>query len=172
MVLLGDWNTNFVSKHSTIPECKQLESLFTQIIKKPTRVTAESRTMIYLIATNHRQNIKDSGVITSTSLSDHEMSFCVRKINWKKTLLQQKTFRNYANYNPEKFLKDLKNTDFDLPSGNVNNVNELWQSFKEKFTNIAERHAAAIVKCVRGLNNCPWLNTSISRLEKIPLTRK
>ena len=85
----------------------------------------------------------DSGVITGTSLSDHEMSFCVRKINRKKTLLQQKTFRNYANYNPEKFLKDLKNADFDLPSGNVNNkdVNELWQSFKDKFTNIAERHA-------------------------------
>ena len=99
--------------------------------------------MIYLIATNHQQNIKDSGVITGTSLSDHEMSFCVRKINWKKTLLQQKTFRNYANYNPEKFLKDLKNADFDLPSGNVNNkdVNELWQSFKDKFTNIAEHHA-------------------------------
>ena len=102
------------------------------------------------------------------------MSFCVRKINRKKTLLQQKTFRNYANYNPEKFLKDLKNTDFDLPSGNVNNkdVNELWQSFKEKFANIAERHAPAIVKRVRGLNNCPWLNTSINRLEKIPLTKK
>ena len=99
--------------------------------------------MIYLIATNHQQNIKDSGVITGTSLSDHEMSFCVRKINWKKTPLQQKTFRNYANYNPDKFLKDLKNTDFDLPSDNVNNkdVNELWQSFKDKFTNIAERHA-------------------------------
>ena len=147
VVLLGDWNTNFVSKHSTIPECKQLESLFkllqfTQIIKKPTRVTAESRAMIYLIATNHLQNIKDSGVITGTSLSDHEMSFCVRKINWKAPL-QQKTFRNYANYNPDKFLKDLKNTDFDLPSDNVNkkDVNELWQSFKDKFTNIAERHA-------------------------------
>ena len=108
VVLLGDWNTNFVSKHSTIPECKQLESSFkllqfTQIIKEPTRVTAESRSMIYLIATNHRQNIKDSGVITGTSLSDHEMSFCVRKINWKAPL-QQKTFRNYANYNPDKFL--------------------------------------------------------------------
>ena len=118
--------------------------------------------MIYLIATNHLQNIKDSGVITGTSLSDHEMSFCVRKINWKAPL-QQKTFRNYANYNPDKFLKDLKNTDFDLPSDNVNNkdVNELWQSFKDKFTNIAERHAPTIIKCVRGLNNCPWLNTSI-----------
>ena len=90
--------------------------------------------MIYLIATNHLQNIKDSGVITGPSLSDHEMSFCVRKINWKAPL-QQKTFRNYANYNPDKFLKDLKITDFDLPSDNVNkkDVNELWQSFKDKF---------------------------------------
>ena len=81
-------------------------------VKEPTRVTEESRTMIDLIATNHLQNIKDSGVITGTSLSDHELSFCVRKINWKKAPLQQKTFRNYANYNPDKFLKDLKNTDF------------------------------------------------------------
>ena len=155
MVLLGDWNTDFASKRSTIPECNQLKSLFktlqfTQIIKEPTRVTAESRTMIDLIATNHPQNIKDSGVVTGTSLSDHEMSFCVRKINWKKAPSQLKTFRNYANYDPDKFLEDLKNTDFDLPSENVNNkdVNELWQSFKDKFTNIAERHAPTIVKCV------------------------
>ena len=104
--------------------------------------------------------------ITGTSLSDHEMSFCVRKINWKKVPWQLKTFRNYANYDPDKFLEDLKNTDFDLPSENVNNkdINELWQSFIDKFTNIAERHAPTIVKRVRGLNiYCPWLNTSIKR---------
>ena len=58
VVLLGDWNTDFASKRSTIPESNQLKSLFkslqfTQIIKEPTRVTAESRTMIGLIATNH-----------------------------------------------------------------------------------------------------------------------
>ena len=69
VVLLGDWNTDFASKRSTIPESNQLKSLFkslqfTQIIKEPTRVTAESRTMIDLIATNHPQNIKDSGVVT------------------------------------------------------------------------------------------------------------
>ena len=93
------------------------------------------------------------------------MTFCVRKINWKKAPPQLKTFRNYANYDPDKFLEDLKNTNFVLPNdhGNNKDVNELWQSFKEKFTNIAERHAPTIVKRVRGLNNCPWLNISIKR---------
>ena len=65
----------------------------------------------------------------------------------------------------DKFLEDLKSTEFDLPSNNVNNkdVNELRQSFKDKFTNIAERHAPTTVKRVWGLNNCPLLNTSIKR---------
>jgi hypothetical protein len=115
--------------------------------------------MIDLIATNYPHNIKDSGVINGASLSDHEMTFCVRKINWKKAPSQFKTFRNYANYDSDKFREDLRNIDFDLP--NNRDVNELWKSFKEQFSIIAERHAPSIVKRVRGLNNCPWLNATI-----------
>lgn len=61
----------------------------------------------------------------------------------EKSSTATKIFGNYANYDPDKFLKDSKNTDFDLPNDNVNikDVNELWQSFKETFTNIAEGHA-------------------------------
>ena len=167
MILLGDWNTDFLSKRqATIPECKQLKALFkclqfSQLIKDPTRITADSQSLIDLIATNNPQNIKDSGVI-SAGLSDHEMTFCMRKINWQKAPPQMKIFRNYAKYDRDDFCEDLKKIDFDCSMDNTD-VNELWHSFKEKFTSVAERHAPTILKRVRGLNNCPWLNNSIKR---------
>ena len=71
-----------------MPECKQLKALFKtlqfkELIKEPTRIASNASTLIDLIATNNPQNISDSGVIRA-SLSDHEMIYCIRKLNWKK----------------------------------------------------------------------------------------
>ena len=71
----------------------------------PTRIALNSSTLLDIVATNCPQNVSHSGVIT-TSMSDHEMVYCVRKINWKKGPAQIKTFRNYANYDHEAFCDD------------------------------------------------------------------
>ena len=110
----GDLNTDFVAKRVSTPECKQLKALktlqFKQNINGPTRIASSASTLIDLMATNNPQNIRDSGVI-SASLSDHEMIYCVRKLNWKKAPAQMKAFRNYANYYPVKLCKDRKGVD-------------------------------------------------------------
>ncbi|CAB3997083.1 Hypothetical predicted protein [Paramuricea clavata] len=85
VLITGDLNVDLLAKRAVIPECKQLRSLlkclqFKQVIDKPTRIAPNSLTLLDIIATNRPQNISDSGVIT-TNLSDHEMTFCVQKIN-------------------------------------------------------------------------------------------
>jgi hypothetical protein len=105
-------------------------------------------------------NISDSGVIT-TNLSDHEMTFCVRKMYWKKAPAQIKTFWNYANYDHNAFCGELSSIEL-IPNGNISTcVNDLWNSFSSAFFSIANRHAPIIQKRVWGVDNCPWLKKEI-----------
>ena len=115
VLVLGDFSSNFSAKKTTQPECKQMKCLFkslsfSQLINSPTRIASESSTLIDLIATNNPQNIRSSGVLSS-GLNDHELIYCVRKLNWMRFPYEMKTFRNYANYDQHKFCKDLRDVD-------------------------------------------------------------
>ena len=140
LFLLGDFNCDFLIKCSSILECRQLKSLFKcfhikQVIKEATRVTPDSKTFIDLIAANNPHNISSSGVI-SCGLIDHEMVYCVRKINWKRAPGLIKTFRNYVKYDPKKFCDELK--DANLPQNLL--------IMKICVTSVAENHAPIIQK--------------------------
>ncbi len=151
------------------PERKQLKSLFNslnlkQIINSPTRVAQTSKSLIDRIVTNCSHNISESGVI-SAHLSNHNMVYCVLKLNWKRAPGQLKIFRNYAKYSPSDFCNDLNEIKWDsrssLVEGLVANVDELWNDFKASFVAVAERHVPVIQKRVRGVDNCPWMNKII-----------
>ena len=172
MIVLGDFNCNFNVKKDNISECKQLKLTFkthhlTQLIKEPTRVTIDSSTLLDLIASNNPRNISKSGVI-ALGLSDHDMIYCVRKLNWRRGPAQLKTFRNYARYNPDEFCKDLKDIDWSTQLNSqeyreVNDVELMWEKFKTTFVTVADRHAPSITKRVRGIDNCPWMTGEIKR---------
>ena len=96
------------------------------------------------------------------NLSDHELVYCVRKINWRKAPAQFKTFRNYANLCD--FRRDLEGVIWNsvsTPDGPPVDVNDLWADFKRAVVMVADRHAPVIQKRVCGVDNCPWLNRSI-----------
>ena len=117
---------------------------------------------------NYPRNICDSGVV-SANLSDHELVYCVRKINWRKAPAQFKTFGNYANYNPCDFRRDLEDVTWNsvsTPDGPPVDVNDLWADFKRAFVMVADRHAPVIQKRVCAVDNCPWLNRSIKEARK------
>ena len=102
------------------------------------------------------------------------MVYVVRKINWKKTPTQFRTYRNYANYDPISCSKELElnlqATD-GPPSGHVNNsqsdeqdVEVLWNEFRSIFVSTADRHAPKIQKRVRRKDGCSWMTGEIKRL--------
>ena len=101
--------------------------------------------------------------MVSAHLSDHELVYCVRKLNWKRAPSQVKTFRNYAHFNVDAFRKDLKGVTWNSAPGPDGPaiVDDLWHDFKRKFVTIADRHAPLTQRRVRGIDNCPWLNKSI-----------
>ena len=79
-------------------------------------------------------------------LSDHELVYCLRKLNWKKGPAQMKTFRNYANYRSSEFRRDLAGIDWNLNSidGQTASADELWDYFKTSFVSAADKHAPVI----------------------------
>ena len=168
VILTGDFNCCFMSNSRNNSDCNQLKSLcrysdLKQLIAQPTRVTKDTISLIDLVATSCPQNISDSGVITS-HLSDHELIYCIRRLNWLKAPSQIKTFRNYANYNPGDFCKDLESVQWNfvvIPDRHVAAVDQLWNAFKSSFVSVADRHAPIIQRRVRGIDNCPWLNKDI-----------
>ena len=167
LLLFGDFNSCFMSSHRNNSDCKQLKSLFRsmnikQLIDKPTRITKDLKSLIDLVAANCPQNVCNSGVV-SAHLIDHELTYCVRKMNGKKAPSQLKTFRNYANFNVNAFRKDLEGVTWSntsTPDG-PNSVDQLWHDFERKFVNVADSHAPLIQRRVRGVDNCPWLNKNI-----------
>ena len=66
-------------------------------------------TLIDQIIASCEEKVTQSGV-TNTSLSDHQLSFCTRKIKRVKTNNhKQISFRSLKNYSVENFEQELKN---------------------------------------------------------------
>ena len=78
--LLGDFNVNFKNKQS--PEFKSMDFFvkangLSQLIKKPTRITNKSKSLIDLVMTNSKY-IARSGTLDHF-ISDHQPFFAVKK---------------------------------------------------------------------------------------------
>ena len=97
IILLGDVNANYLVRDDS-KEFKSILSLygFEQMVQKPTRITESTETLIDIIATNNSQNLIDNDVIP-TSIGDHDMVGCVRKVNCVKFQPWLITCRDYKN---------------------------------------------------------------------------
>ena len=159
VILLGDLNVNYLNDKDN----KKIKSIihshgFYQIIKKPTRITAESKTLIDIIATNNPASISASDVI-ATSLSDHDMVGCVRKLHNLKFSPKTIKCRDYKKYNPVEMNKDFERVNWNLVL-NSTNVNMAVNYFNNIVRQIFDKHAPHIIKRVKG-HPCPWLNNDI-----------
>ena len=157
-IIMGDCNANF-TKDNDNREFKSILSLngFKQLIRQPTRVTKESSTIIDIIASN-KDNIKNVKVIPST-LSDHEMVGCLRKINYKQFPSKTIRCRNLTNYDPCALNRDLEHTDWD-PVYNASTVNQCVDAFNNILETAFDNHAPTINKKIKG-RLCPWLNPNL-----------
>lgn len=161
-ILLGDLNCDFL-KPADNKEMKLTlsEYGFTQIIKDATRVTKETKTLIDIIATNRPETIANSTVIQS-SISDHDLIACMRKLNHKKFSPKTIKCRNYKSYNPQ-----LMNLDFDcvswIPVLTAPDVNTALNIFNFIVKDIFDKHAPMIEKRIKG-RSCPWIDQDLKNI--------
>ena len=162
-ILLGDFNTN-VSCSSVCPLLTAFRNFidmfsFTQLIHNYTRVCSSTSTTIDLIMVSDPDKISQSGVI-DTSLSDHNMIFCTRKVF--KTFVgthNNITSRSLKNYSREDFQANLLHTDWSCVLL-CDNACKAWELFKNLFVSVINN--VAPVKQVRIKQRTePWIDSDI-----------
>ena len=161
VILLGDLNANYL-KPSDNKEIKAIirHNGFTQIIKEATRLTKDTRTLIDIIATNNPASIAATGVIP-TSISDHDLVACIRKLNHRKFPAKTVKCRNYASYDIESMNRDFERVNW-LPVLTAPNVDVALDIFNVIVRDIFDKHSPFINKRVKG-RPCPWIDDELKR---------
>ncbi|CAB4013161.1 Hypothetical predicted protein, partial [Paramuricea clavata] len=92
------------------------------LVDKPTRITEHSRTLIEVILTYSKNNIKQAKVIPK-SISDHDV--VMSPLTLKKCRLKPVyvSVRSFKNYNPEAFCEDISNAPWSVIN-NFDDVND------------------------------------------------
>ena len=141
-ILLGDFNRNLLNEEIDRDWGNFMSSLgLTQLISKPTRVTAESQTLIDHIYTNNEENIQSVSV-EKLCISDHYAVFCNRKshVSVCKNTHQVITYRSFKNFDEAPFLSDLSSVPWEILEYS-DNVDDIVYAWKSLFLEILDKHA-------------------------------
>ena len=159
---MGDLNCDFMksSDHKELKNTLKLNGM-KQVISSPTRITNTSQTLIDIITTTHENHVH-SHIVIGNSISDHDFTGNVRKIDCKKFKPKQIYSRNISKYNKDAFQRDLKNIKWDEIT-TYDEINLAWDCFKNKLARVIDKHAPMVKKSVRG-RDCRWLNNSIRNM--------
>ena len=129
--LLGDFNINLLqdnkyilkenlackSKNLVTPLLRQYKEFcqtysLKQLIREATRVTRNSSSLLDHVLCSSTKKVSASGTI-DIGVSDHQLTFCTRKIFKMKSNCHQNVFtRCLKNYDPKKFKRSLQKTSF------------------------------------------------------------
>ena len=160
--LLGDINVNYLTKsnHTEIKGMFITHGL-NQIVKAPTRVTKDIKTLTDVILTNNRSHVQYTKVIL-LSLSDHDCVACVPKLDHSKEQFRTIERRDYSKYDYKELARDVENYHWS-PMYAITNVNIACDFMKQALSSIIDRHASLITKGVKS-HRCPWLSHEIKTL--------
>ena len=138
---------------------------FEQIIKKPTRVTCTTKSLIDIILSNKPEFVKLSDVIPLW-IGDHDLIECVRKINHIKFKQKSLTCRNHKHCDSRAFSNQFRSVDWSLEWSLVYDnvdVHSAWLYMKTVIMGIFDKHAPLITKRVKG-KPAAWLTAELKSL--------
>ena len=110
---------------------------YKQLVTKATWITENSKTLIDKIFTNKPENISKTDTIP-TSLSDHDMVGCVRKLNHLKYESKTIHWRNYKDYDPKALQKDLQEQSW-VTYYSFKEPNSAWIYLKSILTHLFDK---------------------------------
>lgn len=139
MIILGDFNSNWLSHSSTNDRHFFRSANLTQLINEPTRVDPWSSSLLDWILVTHPERIIKSGVM-SDCFSDHRFIYCVWKIKNPWSPPKYIEIRQCKKMNIDLFIHDLININLDrfqlIPY-----VTDAWDFFYCEVTNVISKHA-------------------------------
>jgi hypothetical protein len=129
-----------------VPKINVLASIMhrqsmTQLIKLPTRITENSKSLIDVIITNQPERNKQSGVIRN-GLSDHDIIYTVRKLRKQfETHLTTRKVRNFKNIDSEKVRETIKSAPWWTLQSSETAIDNKYDIFCEIMKIVLNKHA-------------------------------
>ena len=171
IILVGDTNCDFLpivsgAEDTCTPEKLPLHSKnlldiydrfgLKQLIKRRTRETLKTATLIDIIATTNKAFIVESGVY-ETTISDHYLVYCVKRFrDTAKKQHKNISTRQMKNFNEENILSDLQRIDWKSIVSITDDINFIVEKWTNMFSLILEKHAP--LRFRRASEKfCPWL---------------
>ena len=162
IILLGDFNIDLLKSQNKWQSIYESFNL-TQILTTPTRVTADSTTLIDHIYVSNVKNIVESS-IPVFGLSDH-FPICAtwskKGVKIPKCMHKSISYRSYKNFNEGDFMNELCSTDFSETYQHTEPDASL-DAWYNVFLNVLNKHAPIRIKRVKFEDKPPWLTDEIN----------
>ena len=164
VVILGDLNCNLLAPDSETTSLQTLISTFNlhQLVKKPTRITETTKSLIDVILTTNTDIVSLSDVL-ACSVSDHHLVYLVLTLKTPR-LKPSYVTRSYANYNAKQFSEDLSLVPFHIISM-FDDFDDQVETFNALFTDILVDHAPLKRVKIKSRPN-PVISAEIRQLMK------
>ena len=133
---MGDFNIDVTNRGVEFDKLDEFWDLFnlTNLTTSATCFTKTHKSTIDLILTN-KESCFQKTKVTDTGLSDFHRLIS-RFLRSQFCRLKPISCRNFKNFNEQKFLEEVKNTDFIF---NSDNPNENYELITDVFSNIVEK---------------------------------
>ena len=160
-MIMGDVNINYLVKddHKTLKELFNVNG-YDQLIKRATRTTKDTATLIDVILTSNATHINRPEVI-NCSWSDHDIIACCRKLNHIKFEPETIKCRDYSKYNVDTINNELLNIDWSAVYNSacpIDSLHKLSSILKETL----DKHAPFITKRIKGKPS-PWMTEDLKK---------
>ena len=110
LMLTGDINIDILHPSDLLTRRYQgILDMFelTQIMKRPTRVTRTSKTLIDHFIANHPQKVTNTGIIPCSIVSDHDAIYACVNVRLPRFHPRYKFIRDIRNFNEDVFKEDF-----------------------------------------------------------------
>lgn len=158
LIILGDFNKNWLVKSSSKEKNIFGRLNLTQLISEPTRVTSTCQSLLDWILVSHPNRFLKAGVM-SDCLSDHSPVYCIWKIKLPKLPPKLIKIRQYKKMNVDRFIDDLISIKWDRYQL-IPNVQDAWDFLYSEFTEVLDKHAPLKTIKVKG-NHLPWITSDL-----------
>ena len=164
VVILGDLNCNLLAPDSETTSLQTFISTFNlhQLVKKPTRITETTKSLIDVILTTNTDIVSLSDVL-ACSVSDHHLVYLVLTLKTPR-LKPSYVTKSYANYNAKQFSEDLSLVPFHIISM-FDDFDDQVETFNALFTDILVDHAPLKRVKIKSRPN-PVISAEIRQLMK------
>ncbi|XP_033628827.1 uncharacterized protein LOC117291298 [Asterias rubens] len=135
-----------------------------QLVKEPTRISEAAQNILDLVLSTHPNYIEKCKVVPG--ISDHEVVLFTLNLKPKLNKKVPRKVYLYGKANMENLRADMTNfqDSFLNSDPDSRNVQTNWNMFKEKISELMEKHIPSRTSCASHKN--PWITREVRRMSK------